>query len=284
MDTENRADSMGQLPQPGRSLADFTPLPALNVNLLGADYQQASDGEVVSKQLYRLAAVFGDPWGKNAGLLQQMANEWLEALADLPASTVERGISEWIKTGDKWPKPSDIRKAAERQVYARVAKVSETRHVHERRLKPSEAMLAFHYQSSLLRKNPNWDRYLDTVHPTLEHNFFVKARLGDYEHIVFLENGFCVEWVSRNCSDALERHFGRRVAVLVDGARDTRKPSSGRVDREADAAGLRAISAIAAKFGGFNPGDTGSMAAIYNSAEYQAYLKDYTARTGLDPA
>jgi hypothetical protein len=264
-------------------LAVSTPQPALNVRLLGSDFAKPSDGEVVSKQLYRLAAVFGDPWGKNAAMLQQMANEWLEALSDLPAATVERGISEWVKTGDKWPKPSDIRKAAERQVYARVARVSEERHVHERRLKPTEAMLAFHYESSLLRKNLNWDRYLDTVHPTLEHNFFVKARLGEYEHIVFLENEFCAEWVARNCSDALERHFGRRVAVLVDGAPDTRKASSGRVDREADAAGLRSISAIAAKFGGFNPGDTGSMAAIYNSPEYQAYLKDYTARTGLAP-
>lgn len=260
-----------------------TPPPALNVKLLGSDFAKPSDGEVVSRQLYRLAAVFGDPWGRDTSLLQQMANEWLEALSDLPASTVERGISEWVKTGDRWPKPSDIRKAAERQVHARVAKVSEERHVHECRLKPTEAMLAFHYENSPLRQNPNWARYLDTVHPTLEHNFFVKARFGDYEHIVFLDNEFRVEWVSRNCADALERHFGRRIALLVDGAPDTRKPSSGRVDREADAEGLRTISAIAAKLGGFNPGDTGSMSAIYNSPEYQQYLKDYTARTGRQP-
>lgn len=57
-----------------------------------------------------------------------------------------------------------------------------------------------------------------------------------------------------------------------------------RGDVAADRAGLARISQIAAKFGGFNPGSTGSMAAIYNSPEYQAYLKDYTARTGLEPA
>ena len=281
---ENQMDSLGQLPSLAKSSGNSTQTPALNVKLLGSDFEKQADGEVMSKQLYRLASVFGDPWGKDQTMLRQMANEWLEALRDMPATTIERGISEWVKTGDKWPKPSDIRKAAERQVHARVAKVSEERHVHERRLKPTEAMLAFHYETSPLRRNPNWARYLDTVHPTLEHNYFVKARLGDYEHIVFLDNQFCAEWVCRNCGEALERHFGRRVALLVDGSPDTRKPSSARVNREADAEGLRTISGIAAKFGGFNPADAGSMAAIYNSPEYQAYLKDYTARTGLEPA
>lgn len=193
-------------------MAVSTPLPALNVKLLGTDFEKSSDAEVVSKQLYRLAAVFGDPWGKNASLLQQMANEWLEALADLPAATVERGISEWVKTGDKWPKPSDIRKAAERQVYARVAKVSEERRVHERRLKPTEEMLAFSCRTSPLRRNKNWDRYLDTVHPTVEHNYFVNARLGDYEDIVLVDSSFQADWLYRNCSDALEKHFGSKVS------------------------------------------------------------------------
>jgi hypothetical protein len=182
------------------------------VKLLGSDFEQPSDGEVVSRQLYRLAAVFGDPWGKNASLLQQMANEWLEALADLPAATVERGVSEWVRTGDKWPKPSDVRKAALRQVDARVAKVSEGRKIHERRLKPTEAMAAFHYRTSPLRRNPNWDRYLDTVHPTVEHNYFVNARLGDYEDIVLVDSSFQAEWLYRNCSEALEKHFGCKVS------------------------------------------------------------------------
>jgi hypothetical protein len=57
-----------------------------------------------------------------------------------------------------------------------------------------------------------------------------------------------------------------------------------RGDVAADRAGLARISQIAAKFGGFNPANTGSMAAIYHSPEYQAYLKDYTDRTGLEPA
>lgn len=194
-------------------MAVSTPQPALNVKLLGDDYQRASDGEVISKQLYRLAAVFGDPWGKNASLLQQMANEWLEALVDLPATAVERGVSEWVKTGDKWPKPVDIRKAADRQVHARVAKVSESRKIHERRLKPSDAMIAFRYESSPLRRDSNWDAFLDAIHPAAEQNYFIKARLGDYEHIVVLDDPFHVEWVVRNLGDQMERHFGRRVVV-----------------------------------------------------------------------
>lgn len=215
MDTENQTDSMGQLPQPARYLADSTPTPALNVKLLGNDFAKPSDGEVVSRQLYRLAAVFGDPWGRNTSQLQQMANEWLEALSDLPASTVERGVSEWVKTGDRWPKPADIRKAAERQVHDRVAKVSATRNVHERRLKPTDAMIAFAYRTSPLRRNPTWDSFLDTVHQTVEHNYFADARLGDYENVVFVENEFRAEWLRRNYTEALERHFGCKVAIRV---------------------------------------------------------------------
>jgi hypothetical protein len=215
METENRMDSMGQLPQPVKSLEGSTQLPALNVKLLGSDFAQPSDGEVVSRQLYRLAAVFGDPWGRNTGQLQQMANEWLEALSDLPAATVERGVSEWVKTGDRWPKPADVRKAAERQVHDRVVKVSAERKVHERRLKPTESMVAFAYRTSPLRRNPTWDRYLDTVHQTVEHNYFVNARLGDYENVCLVDSEFQAEWIRRNCTDALERHFGCKVAIRV---------------------------------------------------------------------
>lgn len=210
---ENKTDSLGQLPSLARSSETFTQLPALNVGLLGTDFQRVADGEVMSKQLYRLASVFGDPWGKDQTMLRQMANEWLEALADMPAATVERGVSEWVKTGDRWPKPSDIRKAAERQVHERVAKVSEARKIHERRLKPSDAMLAFRYIPSPLRRNSTWDAFLDTVHPTVEHNYFLKARLGDYEHIVVLDEQFHAEWVARNLGDQMERHFGRRAVV-----------------------------------------------------------------------
>lgn len=196
-------------------MAASTPLPALNVSLLGSDFVKSADGEVISKQLYRLAAIFGDPWGRNTSQLQQMANEWFEALSDLPAATVERGVSEWIKSGDRWPRPSDIRKAAERQVHERVAKVSATRSMHERRLKPTAEMLAYQCRSSPLRKNPNWDRYLDSLHPTAEDNYFVNARLGDYEHIVLVGTPFQADWIRRNCSEALEKHFGRKVSIMV---------------------------------------------------------------------
>lgn len=57
-----------------------------------------------------------------------------------------------------------------------------------------------------------------------------------------------------------------------------------RADVEADRAGLRRISEIAGRFGGFITGQTGNVGAIYASAEYQQYLQDYTQRTGLKPA
>ena len=60
-------------------------------------------------------------------------------------------------------------------------------------------------------------------------------------------------------------------------------PPAPRADRAADIEGLKRISAIAAKYGGFRVGDTSNAGAIYNSPEYQQYLKDYTARTGRKP-
>lgn len=57
-----------------------------------------------------------------------------------------------------------------------------------------------------------------------------------------------------------------------------------RVNAEEDRRGLQRISAIAAMYGGFKVGETANASAIYNSPEYQQYLKDYTERTGLAPA
>ena len=60
-------------------------------------------------------------------------------------------------------------------------------------------------------------------------------------------------------------------------------PPVPRAGGTADLDGLRTISAIAAKFGGFKAGEASNASAIYNSPEYQQYLKDYTARTGRKP-
>lgn len=54
-----------------------------------------------------------------------------------------------------------------------------------------------------------------------------------------------------------------------------------RNDIAADRIGMAKIFEIAGQHGGLKLGNFG---AIYNSPEYQAYLKDYTDRTGLEPA
>lgn len=186
------------------------------MRLLGSDFASPVNGEVMAKQLYRLAAVFGDPWGKDKTMLEQMANEWFEAMSDLPAATVERGISSWIKDGDKWPKPSDIRKRAQDQVERRVSKVSDEKNIHPRRLKPSEEMKNFMYQESPLRRNQNWASFLDTIHPSLEHCYFVKAKIGQFENEVELEYQFHVDYLNQLIGDKLQKHFGRRVILKSD--------------------------------------------------------------------
>lgn len=54
-----------------------------------------------------------------------------------------------------------------------------------------------------------------------------------------------------------------------------------RRDWNQDREGLKRISEIGAKHGGFQ---LGNFTEISNSPEYRAYLEDYTARTGLQPA
>lgn len=54
-----------------------------------------------------------------------------------------------------------------------------------------------------------------------------------------------------------------------------------RTDKAADRAGMAKIFDIANKYGGFKLIDC---SRIFNSPEYQQYLRDYTDRTGLEPA
>lgn len=54
-----------------------------------------------------------------------------------------------------------------------------------------------------------------------------------------------------------------------------------RHDIDADRAGMETIFKIANMYGGLKLGNHG---AIYRSPEYQQYLRDYTERTGLEPA
>lgn len=210
---EKQMDSLGQLPSPVKSSDNSTQTPALNVKLLGSDFEKQADGEVMAKQLYRLASVFGDPWGKDQTMLRQMASEWLEALRDMPAATIERGISEWVKTGERWPKPSDIRKTAMAQVERRVSRVSSERKMHERRLNPSKEMQAYTFRTASIRRNPNWAAFLDMLHPTVEDNFFAEARLGDYENVLYVPEQFHVDYIKNSLGQRMQDHFGARVIV-----------------------------------------------------------------------
>lgn len=188
--------------------------PALNVSLLGSDFADLPNQEIMAKQLFRLAAVFGDPFGRSPAMLTQMAGEWLRALSDIPTRALDAAVSEWVKTGKQWPKPSDIRELATAAVDKKVRWVADIAKVHESRIKPCDAVRAFNFKPAFsLRKNPNWAAFLDSVHLSVEHNYFAEARLDQYENILLVAASFHADWIRRNLQEQLDRHFGCRVYV-----------------------------------------------------------------------
>lgn len=91
-------DSLGNLQsasQPGSSESQ----PRLSEHLAG-------------KLLDRLAANFGEPWGRDEGALRQMRRDWAVVLEGFTEAELEGARLAWMKTKDTWPKPANIRQLA----------------------------------------------------------------------------------------------------------------------------------------------------------------------------
>lgn len=185
--------------------------------LLGADFVALCDRAVIGRILTRLVAGIGEPFGDSPEVMQLKAIEWFNALNDLPAKTVDDAVSEWIKTGTKWPKPAEIRKIAEAKLEVRVDQVSSERQVHHRRLNPTDTMKAFNYQTSRLRDNPTWRKFLDTIHPTQEHCFFAKAQMLRFASEIRVQSAFEADYIADKLGEALTAAFGRSVVIEYPG-------------------------------------------------------------------
>lgn len=161
----------------------------------------------------RLAAVLGAPWGRDQQQARLMAAEWEQLLADLPAVTIDKAVTQWLTAETKWPKPADIRELAGAMVGKRVTEVSESRGIHEARLNPSEHMKGLTFRRSMLRLNPTWAQFLDSVHPTAEHCFFASLVMGEFAHELKNATEFEADYIREKYGDRLTKAFCRPVTL-----------------------------------------------------------------------
>jgi hypothetical protein len=206
---------MGNLPQVFSSKAISTNAPsASSANLLGTEFAQAADAEVVNRALVRLASVFGDPWGRDEHLAKVMRGEWQDALADMPAVTIDRAVSDWVRANTKWPRPFDIRDLADAHQRARAATAGAAHKVHPARIVPDDDMRAttFVITKSALRDDPTWLRFLDLIHPMHEHYFFTDATCRE-PHIVVGLSPFVAEQIAKKWGAQLTKLFKRPVML-----------------------------------------------------------------------
>ena len=225
-------DSLGHVALPAKSSENSTRLPALNVRVLGPEYERQTDVEQISRLLYRLAAAIGEPFGRDEAMMKQMAREWAAALADLPAVTVERAVDSWIKTESRWPKPAEIRRLAEAKLDDRVSVVASANRLHERRVKPVEAMSGFLYSESRLRRNPLWAKFLDAIHPSAEHAFFRNADMREYAHELTGLSLFDRDYIREHWGEQLNALFGCKVSYGVDHKPDVAEREDYRLSAE----------------------------------------------------
>lgn len=186
--------------------------------LEGTEFSDALGRDDVAKGLYRLGVVYGQPYGSDKDGLRQLAAEWLSALADIPPGLFAQAITDWIATEKKWPRPSDIRDKSAHKVGAAAFKTASGAKVHTGRLQPVGQMLNYPYMRSKLRSDKRWADFLDSIHPTLEHNFFVEAMFAGSALTICVPFEFRRDQIVSKLGDAMFRHFGRSVVVKVDAA------------------------------------------------------------------
>ena len=214
MDEPMERDSLGTVARLPTSSLSVTSPPALNAKLLGSEFEAVADVEIVNRALIRLIAVYGDPWGRDRSTAKVMQQEWEAALSDLPAIVVDEAVTEWVRSGTKWPRPADIRSLADRLLRAPIEAAAKRHGLHPQRIEPAEAMKGFLFSESPLRDDPRWRAWLDARHPTIEHCFFRRAQFSQ-PHEIFGLTEFEADYLNSKHGHSLTEHFGRPVGLGV---------------------------------------------------------------------
>ena len=183
----------------------------------------ASVEEIQSKVVEPMRALFRVPFGIEDP--EKALLEYVRALKNMPGHLLDGAWDRVIATHKRrdWPTISELISAsghasavkANAEIPAEKAAT-----LHPSRVNPSGEMNGYAFYESHLRKDGQWDKFLDGVHPSAEHNFFVQSEAsGDGLDV---PNDFRREYINTHFGEALKARFGQRVPINVNPTRKYR--------------------------------------------------------------
>lgn len=184
----------------------------------------ASTDEIQAKIIEPMRALYRVPFGIEDP--ERALVEYTKALKSVPGHLLDGAWERVVATHKKrdWPTISELLMATGHTEAAKVrAEIPADRAVtmHPSRVNPPPELRLVSLLESGLRRFPEWEKFMDTVHPTAEHNFFVQAEKTNSGFEV--PNEFRREYITNNYGEAMKAHFGTHVFVSVNSQRKYRE-------------------------------------------------------------
>lgn len=183
----------------------------------------ASIEEIQSKVVEPMRALYRVPFGIEEP--ERALVEYTKALKAIPGQLLEGAWDRVVATHKRrdWPTISELIMASG---YAGAVKANaeipaaKAATMHPSRVNGSGEMQGYAFYESHLRNDSQWEQFLDAIHPSAEHNFFVQAeKAGDGLDV---PSDFRREYINTNYGEALKARFGQRVPITVNPSRKYR--------------------------------------------------------------
>lgn len=184
----------------------------------------ASTDEIHAKIVGPMRALFRVPFGIDDP--ERALVEYTKALKSASGDAMAQAWDRLVATHKRrdWPTISEIISAIDHTESLSAPKRNSAESpgsVHPARINTPPEMRGVQLMDSSLRSKPEWNSFLETIHPTIEHNFFVQAeRVGDG---IEVPNDFRREYIVNNYSEAMKAHFKKGVHVSVNKSRKYRE-------------------------------------------------------------
>jgi hypothetical protein len=182
--------------------------------------ERNADAKDIAAAMVRLSAAFGEPFQKDQADVEAMHAEWVKAFGERPVAALTAAVDRWIASCERWPRIAQLIELADTFHANHIRATAAVAGVHEARIKLPSSMFGFVLKRSGLRTNPKWADWLNSQHPSLEHFYFAEARAGQYEHQITVQSDYCAHYIISRHGDALERVFGRKLSVAVEGKKN----------------------------------------------------------------
>lgn len=183
----------------------------------------ASVEEIQVKIVEPMRALYRVPFGIEDP--EKALVEYTKALKNIPGQLLEGAWDRVVATHKRrdWPTISELIMASG---YAGSVKAAaaipadKAAMLHPSRVNPSGEMNGYAFYESHLCKDKEWEKFLDTLHPTAEHNYFVQVEESGGG--LDVPNDFRREYMTTRFGEALKARFGRVVPITVNKSRKYR--------------------------------------------------------------